>query len=78
MATILGNLSTACPSVPIAVMEPFNLGQSAHLKAAIAAAATTDAHYIEATNAAGAPFYDLTYVCYVVGSMLELVLVFFV
>lgn len=61
MATILGNLSTACPSVPIAVMEPFNLGQSAHLKAAIAAAATTDAHYIEATNAAGAPFYDLTY-----------------
>jgi hypothetical protein len=36
----------ACPGVPIAVMQPFNGGQTAHLQAAIKLAGSGDIKFI--------------------------------
>jgi len=55
MTSVLKNLTSTCPGVPIAVLNPFNGGQTAHLKAAIAAAASADIHYIDTTG-----FYNIS------------------
>lgn len=56
LTTVLKNLVSACPGVPIAVLELFNGGQITHLKAAVAAAGSADVHYIDTTG-----FYNLKY-----------------
>lgn len=55
MTGVLKNLTNACPGTPIAVLLPFNGGQEAHLKAAVAAAASPDIHFIDTTN-----FYNIS------------------
>lgn len=54
VTSVLKKLLAACPGVPIAVVQPFNGGQVAHLKAAVAAAGSPDVHFIDTTG-----FYDL-------------------
>jgi len=56
MTGVLRGLVDACPGVPIAVLQPFNGGQIAHLRDAVAAVASSDVHYIDTTG-----FYNLTY-----------------
>lgn len=56
MTTVLKGLIDACPGVPIAVLEPFNGGQIAHLKAAVAATGSADVHFIDTAG-----FYDMKY-----------------
>jgi lysophospholipase L1-like esterase len=46
MASVLKNLTVACPGVPIAVMQPFNGGQTAHLQAAIKLAGSGDIKFV--------------------------------
>lgn len=56
MTQVLDGLISTCPATPIAVLEPFNGGQAAHLKAAVLATGSSDVHYIST-----AEFYNLKY-----------------
>lgn len=56
MTAVLKNLVVACPNVPIAVLLPFNGGQAAHLRAAVAAAGSENVQFIDTTG-----FYNLKY-----------------
>ena len=46
MTDVLKNLTATCPGVPIAVLNPFNGGQTDHLQAAVAAAGSVDVHFV--------------------------------
>jgi len=56
MTIVLKGLLAACPGIPIAVLEPFNGGQAAHLQAAVSASGSSLVHYIETAD-----FYNLKY-----------------
>jgi len=56
MTNVLNGLIESCPSVPIAVLGPFNGGQIKHLTAAVAATGSDDVHFIDTTG-----FYDMKY-----------------
>merc|ERR1712039_382413 len=55
MTDVLQGILGACPGVPIAVLQPFNGGQIKHLKAAVAAVASANVHYVDTTG-----FYNMT------------------
>ena len=55
MAAVLKDLVGACPSVPIAVLQPFNGGQTAHLQAAIKAVGSRDVQFVSTEG-----FYNIS------------------
>jgi lysophospholipase L1-like esterase len=55
LTAVLVDLIGVCPSVPIAVLLPFNGGQAAHIHAAIKAVASPDVHFVDTTG-----FYNLS------------------
>ena len=55
MTAVLKDLVQACPSTPIVVLQPFNGGQTAHLQAAIKAAASAEIHYVSTEG-----FYNIS------------------
>ena len=56
MASVLRNLTIKCPGVPVAVLQPFNGAQKAHLQAAVAATGSPDVHFVETEG-----FYNMSY-----------------
>ena len=55
MVSVLTNLTTACPGVPIAVVQPFNGGQTTHLQAAIKLKGSSDVKFVSTEG-----FYNMT------------------
>jgi hypothetical protein len=56
MASVLRNLTSACPGVPVAVLQPFNGGQTAHLQAAVEATGSPDVHFVSTAGFYNMPF----------------------
>ena len=56
MASVLRNLTSKCPGTPVAVLQPFNGAQKAHLQAAVAATGSPYVHFVETEG-----FYDMSF-----------------